>query len=163
MTEIITAELVSIDEPLGADKRAVIDALARRVAAQGRATDGARLADDAWAREEKDETGLPGGIAIPHAKSAAVTQASLAFARLNPGVDFGAEDGGADLVFLIAAPDTAAEEHLAVLSKLARSLMRDDFTAGLRAASTADEVVAIVRDAISDAPAAEAPASRAEA
>lgn len=163
MTEIITAELVSIDEPLGADKRAVIDALAQRVAAQGRATDGARLADDAWAREEKDETGLPGGIAIPHAKSAAVTQASLAFARLNPGVDFGAEDGGADLVFLIAAPDTAAEEHLAVLSKLARSLMRDDFTAGLRAASTADEVVAIVRDAISDAPAAEAPASRAEA
>ncbi|MDT3317298.1 fructose-specific PTS transporter subunit EIIC [Microbacterium sp. KSW4-11] len=163
MTEIITAELVSIDEPLGADKRAVIDALAQRVAAQGRATDGARLADDAWAREEKDETGLPGGIAIPHAKSAAVTQASLAFARLNPGVDFGAEDGGADLVFLIAAPDTAAEEHLAVLSKLARSLMRDDFTAGLRAASTPDEVVAIVRDAISDVPAAEAPASRAEA
>ncbi|MDQ1127485.1 PTS system fructose-specific IIC component [Microbacterium sp. SORGH_AS 505] len=164
MTEIITAELVSIDEPLGADKRAVIDALAHRVAAQGRATDGARLADDAWAREEKDETGLPGGIAIPHAKSAAVTQASLAFARLNPGVDFGAEDGGADLVFLIAAPDTAAEEHLAVLSKLARSLMRDDFTSGLRAATSADEIVAIVRDAISDAPAAaEAPTSRAEA
>ncbi|CAL4859927.1 fructose-specific PTS transporter subunit EIIC [Microbacterium sp. MM2322] len=156
MTEIITAELVSIDEPLGADKRAVIDALAQRVAAQGRATDGALLAADAWAREEKDETGLPGGIAIPHAKSAAVTQASLAFARLNPGVDFGAEDGGADLVFLIAAPDTAAEEHLAVLSKLARSLMRDDFTAGLRAATTADEVVAIVRDAISGAPAASA-------
>ncbi|MCK6080902.1 fructose-specific PTS transporter subunit EIIC [Microbacterium sp. EYE_5] len=152
MTEIITAELVSIDEPLGGDKRAVIDALAQRVAAQGRASDGARLAADAWAREEKDETGLPGGIAIPHAKSAAVSQASLAFARLNPGVDFGAEDGGADLVFLIAAPDTAAEEHLAVLSKLARSLMRDDFTAGLRAASSADEVVAIVRDAISDAP-----------
>lgn len=164
MTEIITAELVSIDEPLGADKRAVIDALAHRVAAQGRATDGARLADDAWAREEKDETGLPGGIAIPHAKSAAVTQASLAFARLNPGVDFGAEDGGADLVFLIAAPDTAAEEHLAVLSKLARSLMRDDFTSGLRAATSADEIVAIVRDAISGAPAAaEAPTSRAEA
>ncbi|MEW1833834.1 fructose-specific PTS transporter subunit EIIC [Microbacterium sp. NPDC079995] len=163
MTEIITAELVSIDEPLGADKRAVIDALAQRVAAQGRATDGARLADDAWAREEKDETGLPGGIAIPHAKSAAVTQASLAFARLNPGVDFGAEDGGADLVFLIAAPDTAAEEHLAVLSKLARSLMRDDFTAGLRAARSPEEVVAIVREAISDAPAAQAPASRAEA
>ncbi|AZS43991.1 PTS system fructose-specific EIIABC component [Microbacterium oleivorans] len=163
MTEIITAELVSIDEPLGADKRAVIEALAQRVALQGRATDGARLAADAWAREEKDETGLPGGIAIPHAKSAAVTQASLAFARLSPGVDFGAEDGGADLVFLIAAPDTAAEEHLAVLSKLARSLMRDDFTAGLRAATTADEVVAIVRDAISDAPAAAAPETRATA
>ncbi|WP_405375748.1 MULTISPECIES: fructose-specific PTS transporter subunit EIIC [unclassified Microbacterium] len=164
MTDIITAALVSIDEPLGSDKRAVIEALAQRVADQGRATDGARLAADAWAREEKDETGLPGGIAIPHAKSAAVTQASLAFARLSPGIDFGADDGGADLVFLIAAPDTAAEEHLAVLSKLARSLMRDDFTAGLRAATTADEVLAIVRDAISDEPRpAEAPSTRREA
>lgn len=153
MTETITPALVSLDESLGDDKRAVIGALAARVAAQGRATDGAALAEDAWAREEKDETGLPGGIAIPHAKSAAVTQASLAFARLKPGVAFGAPDGPADLVFLIAAPDTAAEEHLAVLSKLARSLMREDFLAGLRAATTADEVVAIVRDAISDAPA----------
>ncbi|GAB2699804.1 PTS system fructose-specific IIC component [Microbacterium marinum] len=165
MTEIITAELVSIDEPLGADKRAVIEALAQRVAAQGRADDAARLAADAWAREEKDETGLPGGIAIPHAKSAAVTQASLAFARLAPPVDFGAPDGGADLVFLIAAPDTAAEEHLAVLSKLARSLMRDDFTAGLRQATTAEEVLEIVRGAIADdpAPASAAPTSRREA
>ena len=158
MTEIITAELVSLDEPLGADKRAVIEALAGRVAAQGRATDAAALSADAWAREEKDETGLPGGIAIPHAKSAAVTQATLAFARLAPGVDFGATDGPADLVFLIAAPDTAAEEHLAVLSKLARSFMRDDFTAGLRAASSADEIVALVTAAVSDAPSA-APAA----
>jgi len=158
VTEIITAELVSLDEPLGADKRAVIEALAGRVAAQGRATDAAALSADAWAREEKDETGLPGGIAIPHAKSAAVTQATLAFARLAPGVDFGATDGPADLVFLIAAPDTAAEEHLAVLSKLARSFMRDDFTAGLRAASSADEIVALVTAAVSDAPSA-APAA----
>ncbi len=102
---------------------------------QGRATDAEALFADAWAREQKDETGLPGGIAIPHAKSAAVTEPSLAFARLNPGVDFGAPDGPADLVFLIAAPEGAAEAHLAVLSKLARSLMQDDFTSGLRAAS----------------------------
>jgi len=153
VSEIITAELVSLDEPLGAGKRAVIEALAARVAGQGRATDAAALAADAWAREEKDETGLPGGIAIPHAKSAAVTEATLAFARLTPGVDFGAPDGPADLVFLIAAPDTAAEEHLAVLSRLARAFMRDEFTAGLRAAATAAEVVELVRGAVADAPA----------
>ncbi len=152
MSDIINAELVSLDEPLGADKRAVIEALAARVAAQGRATDAAALAADAWAREEKDETGLPGGIAIPHAKSPAVTRATLAFARLAPGIDFGAPDGPADLVFLIAAPDTAAEEHLAMLSRLARSFMKDDFTAGLRSASTAGEIVALVSDAVSDAP-----------
>src|SRR6478735_9132857 len=156
MSSTITPELVSLDVGLGTDKAAVIRALAERVVAQGRATDAEALFADAWAREQKDETGLPGGIAIPHAKSSAVVTPSLAFARLKPGVDFGASDGPADLVFLIAAPEGAAEAHLAVLSKLARSLMQDDFTAGLRAATSADEVVAIVRNAIGEGDAAPA-------
>ena len=163
MSQTITPELVSLDTPLGADKAAVIRALAARVAEQGRATDPEALFADAWAREQKDETGLPGGIAIPHAKSSAVVTPSLAFARLKPGVDFGASDGPADLVFLIAAPEGAAEAHLAVLSKLARSLMQDDFTAGLRAATSADEVVAIVRNAIGEGDAAPAAAPAAAA
>lgn len=150
MSQTITPGLVSLDVDLGGDKAAVICALAERVVAQGRAGDADGLFADAWAREQKDETGLPGGIAIPHAKSAAVSEASLAFARLRPGVDFGAADGPADLVFLIAAPAGAAEAHLAVLSKLARSLMQDDFTAGLRAAETDEDVVAIVRRAIGE-------------
>ena len=158
MSDTITAELVSIDVPLGTDKAAVIRALAERVAEQGRARSGEALFADAWAREEIDETGLPGGIAIPHAKSASVTTATLAFARLEPGVDFGAPDGPADLVFLIAAPDTAAEAHLAILSKLARSLMQDEFTGALRAAGSTDEVVRIVDAAIADEPAADSPA-----
>ncbi|QKJ19237.1 PTS fructose transporter subunit IIABC [Microbacterium hominis] len=156
MTDTITSGLVSLDAALGDDKAAVIRALAARVVAQGRATDVEALYADAWAREQKDETGLPGGIAIPHAKSAAVTEPSLAFARLSPGVDFGAPDGPADLVFLIAAPEGAAEAHLAVLSKLARSLMQDDFTGALRAAASDDEVVRIVREAIGESDAAPA-------
>jgi PTS system fructose-specific IIC component len=161
VSNTITPELVSLDVGLGSDKQSVIKSLAARVVAQGRATDADKLFQDAWAREEKDETGLPGGIAIPHAKSAAVTTASLVFARLKPGVDFGAFDGPADLVFLIAAPEHAAEEHLAVLSKLARSLMRDDFTAGLRAAETPDDVVSIVDAALADEPAPAAGAATA--
>jgi PTS system fructose-specific IIC component len=169
VSDTITPELVSLDVGLGSDKAEVIRALAARVVAQGRATDAQALFDDAWTRELKDETGLPGGIAIPHAKSAAVIEPSLAFARLAPGIDFGAPDGPADLVFLIAAPEGAAEAHLAVLSKLARSLMQEDFTAGLRAARTDDEVVAIVREAIGEgdastaAPRAAAPAATASA
>lgn len=163
MSDTITPGLVSLDAELGDDKAAVIRALAARVVAQGRATDAEGLYADAWAREQKDETGLPGGIAIPHAKSAAVTTPSLAFARLSPGVDFGAPDGPADLVFLIAAPADAAEAHLAVLSKLARSLMKEDFTAGLRAARSDDDVVAIVREAIGEGDAAAAPVTAAPA
>jgi PTS system fructose-specific IIC component len=161
VSQTITPELVSLDVGLGSDKAAVIRSLAARVVSEGRATDADALFRDAWAREQKDETGLPGGIAIPHAKSAAVTEASLAFARLAPGVDFGAPDGPADLVFLIAAPEGAAEAHLAVLSKLARSLMQDDFTRGLRAAKTNDDVVAIVRNAIGEGDASAVPVAAA--
>ncbi|KTR95092.1 PTS lactose transporter subunit IIC [Microbacterium testaceum] len=170
MSDIITPELVTLDAPLGTDKQSVIRALAERVVAQGRATSAQELFDDAWAREQKDETGLPGGIGIPHARSASVTEPTLAFARLTPGVDFGAPDGPADIVFLIAAPAGADEAHLAVLSQLARSLMNDQFMSGLRAASTPADAVRIITDAVSPAPApastaaAEAPAAtRAEA
>jgi PTS system fructose-specific IIC component len=151
MSDIITPELVSLDVPLGADKQSVIRALAERVVAQGRARSAEELFDDAWAREQKDETGLPGGIGIPHARSASVTEPTLAFARLAPGVDFGAPDGPADIVFLIAAPEGADEAHLSVLSQLARSLMKDDFTGGLRAASSPADAVRIITDAITPA------------
>lgn len=157
----ITPALVSLDVELGADKEQVLRSLAARFVAEGRAGDAEELFAAAWAREEQDATGLPGGIAIPHAKTATVNQASLAFARLKPGVDFGGGDLS-DIVFMIAAPDTAAEEHLAVLSQLARHLMDEDFLAALRAAATADEAVAIVREAIgegTDSEAAAAPAA----
>jgi len=162
MSDIITPELVTLDVPLGTDKQSVIRALAERVVAQGRATSAQELFDDAWAREQKDETGLPGGIGIPHARSASVTEPTLAFARLAPGVDFGAPDGPADIVFLIAAPAGADEAHLAVLSQLARSLMNDQFMSGLRSASTPADAVRIIRDAVNPAPAT-APAEAAAA
>jgi len=170
MSDIITPELVTLDAPLGTDKQSVIRALAERVVAQGRARSAQELFDDAWAREQKDETGLPGGIGIPHARSASVTEPTLAFARLTPGVDFGAPDGPADIVFLIAAPEGADEAHLSVLSQLARSLMNNDFMSGLRSAQTPAEAVSLITDAITPAaasaaaPAAAAPAAtRAEA
>ncbi|MFL0410830.1 fructose-specific PTS transporter subunit EIIC [Microbacterium paludicola] len=159
----ITPQLVSLDEDLGPDKQSVLRALSARFVAQGRATDADALFAAAWKREEQDATGLPGGIAIPHAKSAVVTEASLAFARLTPGVDFGAEDEPSDIVFMIAAPDTAAEEHLAVLSKLARNLMDEDFLAALRGAQDADEAVRIVRVAIGEEAASETAATPAAA
>ncbi|NNH71351.1 PTS transporter subunit EIIA [Nocardia uniformis] len=141
---IITAELITLDADLGTTKRDVIAALAERLAAAGRAGDAVALRDAALARESQSATGLPGGIAIPHCKSAAVTSASLGFARLNPKVDFGAPDGPADLVFLIAAPEGGGAEHMKVLSTLARSLVRPEFVAALRGAATTEEVLALI-------------------
>ncbi len=158
MSSLITADLVSLDTALGEDAETVITALAQKVADAGRATDASQLVTDALAREAQSATGLPGGIAIPHCRSAAVTEPTLAFARLVPGADFGASDAPADLVFLIAAPEGGGQEHLKLLSSLARALVRPDFTAALRSAPDADAIVALVEDVVSPAPAA-APAA----
>ena len=121
--DLITADLVVLDADLGPTKNDVIHNLAELVARAGRA-DAAGLEADALAREAKAATGLGGGIAIPHCRSAAVSTNSLAFARLKPTVDFGAFDGPADIAFLIAASDGADDAHLALLAQLARNLMR---------------------------------------
>jgi PTS system fructose-specific IIC component len=162
MTELIAPELVVLDASLGSSPADVIRHLAGLVADAGRATEVDGLFADAWAREQKTATGVPGGIAIPHCRSAAVTEPSLAMARLSQKVGFGAKDGDADLVFFIAAPEGADQEHLKLLAKLARSLIKKDFTASLRAAATREEVVALVNEALGltgTAPAADAAAS----
>src|SRR3954468_9180868 len=151
MPELITPDLVVLDADLGPDKDAVVRRLAALVADAGRATSADALHADAMAREAQAPTGLPGGIAIPHCRSAAVTQASLAFARLVPKVDFGAPDGPADLVFLIAAPEHGDADHLTLLTALARALVRPGFVASLRSAASAAEVVRLVDEVISPA------------
>src|SRR3954454_16756655 len=152
MPALITTDMVALDADLGADKATVVGRLAELVAAAGRATGADALRSDALAREAQAPTGLPGGIAIPHCRSAAVTEASLAFARLSPKVDFGAPDGPADLAFLIAAPAHGDADHLTLLTALARALVRPDFVDSLRSASSAEEIVRLVDEVVSPAP-----------
>ncbi|WP_454809169.1 PTS fructose transporter subunit IIABC [Paenarthrobacter nitroguajacolicus] len=154
MTQLITPQLVTLDQNLGDSPADVIRVLAGKVAASGRASEVEGLFADAFAREQKTATGVPGGIAIPHCRSAAVQEPALAMARLSHKVDFGAKDGPADLIFFIAAPDGADQEHLKLLSKLARSLIKKDFTAALRAAATEQDIVDLVDGALADKPAA---------
>jgi PTS system fructose-specific IIC component len=154
MSDLITPSLVLLDVNLGAERSEVIRALAALVVDAGRASDVDALYADAWEREGKTDTGIPGGIAIPHCRSTAVNTPTLAMARPNPAVDFGAKDGPADLIFFIAAPDGADQTHLALLSKLARSLIKKDFTAALRQAETPAEIVSLVEGAVAEKPAA---------
>ena len=148
MSDLITADLVLLDENLGETRFDVIAKLAQAVVNAGRATDFEQLYAAAEARESKTDTGIPGGIAIPHCRSAAVTEPTLAMARPNPAVSFGAKDGPADLIFFISAPDGADQAHLKLLSTLARSLMKKSFTASLREASSAEEIVELVNGAL---------------
>ncbi len=157
MTDLLTPQLVVLDADLGRTSDEVVRALTERVVASGRASDATGLHADAMAREAQSSTGLPGGLAIPHCRSEHVTVPTLAVARLAPGADFGAKDGPADLVFLLAAPAGGGSDHLKLLSALARSLVKPDFPAALRAAADADAVVELVLAAVAPPAPASAP------
>lgn len=160
MSEMITADLVDLD--LSADtKQAAARALAERMVARGRVTDLEGFLADVAAREAQMPTGLDGGIGIPHCRSAHVTEPTLAFGRSAAGIDFGAADGPADLIFLIAAPAGADDAHLIILSSLARQLMNDEFTSALRTVDEAGAAAALIRG--EEAPGAEEEAGEASA
>ncbi|MFJ9717109.1 fructose-specific PTS transporter subunit EIIC [Streptomyces sp. NPDC101213] len=159
MSEMITAELVDLD--LSADtKEAAARSLAERMVAQGRVTDLEGFLADVAAREAQMPTGLDGGIGIPHCRSAHVTEPTLAFGRSAAGVDFGAPDGPADLIFLIAAPAGADDAHLTILSSLARQLMNADFTSALRSVREVAAAAALIRGEEPDRAPAEGASAR---
>lgn len=154
MSELITADLVDLD--LSADtKEAAARSLAERMVAVGRVTDLDGFLADVAAREQQMPTGLDGGIGIPHCRSAHVTEPTLAFGRSMARIDFGAADGPADLIFLIAAPEGADSDHLSILSSLARQLMNADFTDALRSADQPEQAAALIRGDERSTPAAE--------
>ncbi|MEU4270997.1 fructose-specific PTS transporter subunit EIIC [Streptomyces sp. NPDC026092] len=143
MSQMITADLVDLDLSAGT-KEAAARSLAERMVAQGRVTDLDGFLADVAAREAQMPTGLGGGIGIPHCRSAHVAAPTLAFGRSPAGIDFGAPDGPADLIFLIAAPAGADDAHLTILSALARRLMDEEFTAALRSAASPTEAAALI-------------------
>ncbi|MFE7241067.1 fructose-specific PTS transporter subunit EIIC [Streptomyces sp. NPDC057580] len=144
MSELITAALVDLDLP-AETKNDAARSLAERMVAAGRVTDLDGFLADVAAREAQMPTGLDGGIGIPHCRSEHVSVPTLAFGRSERGIDFGAADGPADLIFLIAAPAGADDDHLTILSGLARRLMDPEFTGALRAERDAGAAAALIR------------------
>lgn len=101
-----------------------------------------------FAREEEGTTGIGEGIAIPHAKTDAVSGPGLAAMIIRDGVDYDSLDGEpVHMVFLIAAPNTEDNIHLEVLSRLSMLLMDDNFRANLMKASTVEEFLGYIDQA----------------
>ncbi|WP_461029296.1 PTS sugar transporter subunit IIA, partial [Streptomyces sparsus] len=130
------------EELAATGKDEAIRELAWLLSASGKVADSAELVRAALAREEQGTTGLGDGIAIPHAKTGAVTAPVVAFARSREGVEWGAPDGTrARLLFMIAVPESAAgDEHLRILALLSRKLMDPDFRERLLSAPGRDGI-----------------------
>ncbi|MGP4014136.1 fructose-specific PTS transporter subunit EIIC [Streptomyces sp. 4N124] len=130
------------------DKETAIRELAVLLARTGKVADVDELVATALRREAQGTTGLGEEIAIPHAKTDAVTAPVVGFARSAEGVEWGSMDGTkARLVFMIAVPEAAAgDEHLRILALLSRKLMDTGFRERLMAAPDDAAVLGVLSE-----------------
>ncbi|WP_334115372.1 PTS fructose transporter subunit IIABC [Streptococcus parasuis] len=129
-------------------KEAVIDEMITSLVDMGYVTDFEVFKTGILNREAQTTTGLGDGIAMPHAKNAAVKVATVLFAKSNKGVDYASLDGHpTDLFFMIAAPEGANDTHLAALAELSKYLMKPGFADKLRSVSSPEEVIAVFDEA----------------
>lgn len=146
---LIDADLVFLDHDAPAGERNdVVRGLVEFAAQQGRIADVEQVVRSALDREAQNSTAVGNAVAIPHARCGGVKVPTLAFARLaEPGTHWSAPDNApVRLVFLIAVPEDAGKEHLRLLSKLARALMRDDFREALLSASSREQALGQIRE-----------------
>ncbi|MWA11516.1 fructose-specific PTS transporter subunit EIIC [Streptomyces sp. BA2] len=131
-----------------ADKDSAIREMANLLASTGKVDDVEELVRTALRREAQGTTGLGEEIAIPHAKTDAVTSPVVGFARSAEGIEWGALDGTkAKLIFMISVPEAAAgDEHLRILALLSRKLMDTGFRERLEAAPDERAVLEVLRE-----------------
>lgn len=147
ITDLLKVEGIKV----GAKASSQMDAIDQLVALQdasGNISDKEGYKKGILAREEEFSTAVGDGIAIPHAKVAAVKRPGLAAMTVPGGVEWNAPDGApADLMFMIAAPEGEANTHLEMLANLSAMLMHEDFANALRAAKTPQEFLKVIDDA----------------
>lgn len=143
ITDLMIQETM-IMELQATTKEAAIDELIASLAAGGRINDAKLFKEKILEREAQSSTGIGGGIAMPHAKTKAVNEATVVFAKSSAGLDFASlDEAPVHLFFMIAAPDGAGNVHLRTLAALSRLLIESEFIEQLMNAKTPAEVCAL--------------------
>lgn len=146
ITQLLTEETIILDV-LATSKQDVLAELIDQLDKSGKLNDKEAFMNDILAREAQSTTGIGDGIAIPHAKSAAVKTPAIAFGRSLEGLDYESLDGQpAHLFFMIAASDGANDAHLEALSRLATFLMDSSFRERILSAKTKEDIIEAVND-----------------
>ncbi|MBV6684496.1 fructose-specific PTS transporter subunit EIIC [Bacillus sp. JRC01] len=144
ITELLTKETIQLN--ISSDsKSGVIDELVKVLDKAGKLQDVQEFKKAILNREAQSTTGIGEGIAIPHAKTAAVKSPAIAFGKSVEGLDYESLDGTpAHLFFMIAATDGANQTHLEALSRLSSLLMDPEVRQALLSAQSEDEVITII-------------------
>ncbi|TCD48913.1 PTS sugar transporter subunit IIA [Chlorobium sp. N1] len=134
-------------------KEQVIENMLSIVSEHSGVKDVDRLRADVLKREREMSTGIGKKIALPHAKTGAVTHPVLAVATLKQGINFDAIDGEpVEIIFLLATPEDMLAEHLKLLGRITRLAGREDIRARILHAESSSGVLELFREEEKDLP-----------
>ncbi|MCG6408877.1 fructose-specific PTS transporter subunit EIIC [Vibrio fluvialis] len=144
ITKLINEDLIKLDLQ-ATSKEEVFNELVSILYTQGRISDQTQFLADIKERETLGNTGFEDGVAIPHAKSAAVLAPAVVIGVSQSGIDYGAEDGlPSKLFFMIASPDGGDNHHIEVLAELSSKLIEDGFIDAFLSATTSEQALALL-------------------
>ncbi|EEX91915.1 PTS system fructose-specific transporter subunit IIABC [Vibrio orientalis CIP 102891 = ATCC 33934] len=139
ITNLIEPETICLDLK-ATTKDDALKELVELLDMAGKLADKEQFLADLWKREEIGNTGFEDGVAIPHAKSDAVTAPAVAVGISRTGIDYGAEDGElSDVFFMLASPDGGDHHHIEVLAQLSTKLIEEEFISQLKAAQSVEQ------------------------
>ncbi|WP_274024390.1 PTS fructose transporter subunit IIABC [Vibrio parahaemolyticus] len=160
ITKLINEDLIKLDLK-ASSKEDVFKELVAVLHDQGRISDQTQFLADIKAREELGNTGFEDGVAIPHAKSAAVIEPAVVIGLSKSGIEYGAEDGlPSKLFFMIASPDGGDNHHIEVLAELSSKLIEDGFIDAFLDAANSQDALALLLAKEEPQPVTDAPANQ---
>ncbi|MCG3743693.1 PTS fructose transporter subunit IIC [Vibrio cincinnatiensis] len=160
ITKLINEDLIKLDLQ-ATSKEEVFKELVSILYAQGRISDQTQFLADIKERETLGNTGFEDGVAIPHAKSAAVLAPAVVIGVSQSGIDYGAENGlPSKLFFMIASPDGGDNHHIEVLAELSSKLIEDGFIDAFLSATTSEQALALLLEKQEPQPTASAEESK---
>jgi PTS system nitrogen regulatory IIA component len=146
ISALLSPQSIFLDIEISSKKK-LLELIANIVADQTRLTESS-IYNKLLNRERLGSTGLGQGFAVPHARLENLDKTMGCFFRLKVPVNFEAPDNQpVDLLFVIVIPEEATDEHLLILSSLARIFSQADVCEAIRSATSKDEIAKIIESA----------------
>ncbi|RHM61872.1 PTS sugar transporter subunit IIA [Erysipelatoclostridium sp. AM42-17] len=145
--KIINLECIHLDLSV-TSKEELLERLSKEAVQVGAGDSSESILEDLWNREKELPTAVGKGIAIPHCRSKSIKSSKLLFYRLKQDIDWDVNEK-INLVFAILTPDSGNNQHLVLLSKLSRHLLRKDFLEMLKNSSK-EEIINKIKEIIGE-------------
>lgn len=145
LSKVIHKELLMVGSK-ATTKAAIITELAKMLEEQNFISSAEHFITDVYLREEEGETGIGQGVAIPHGKSAAVKETTVAIAVLDKEIEWETLGGeGVKVVIMFAVKDSDANTtHVLLLQQVAILLANNTFIEAVKNVESVDALYDLI-------------------